>query len=71
VSLPARKHPSCAPPEPRYDEDLLELQRRGARQGLGIVLPTAGPEWELPDLIEVEGELASEALIRLRRANRP
>lgn len=71
MSLPARKHLSTALPEPRHDADLLELQRRGAMQGLGIVLPTAGPGWELPDLVEVEGELPSEALVRLRRANRP
>lgn len=70
MTFPARKHPLSAPLEPRHDADLLELQRRGARQGLGIVLPTAGPDWELPELIKVEGELPSEALVRLRRANR-
>lgn len=69
MSLPARKHPSFgAAPQP--DADLLDLQRQAASQGLNIMLPTAGPNWRLPDLIEVEGELPSEALIRLRRANR-
>jgi hypothetical protein len=71
VSLPAQKQASSVALAPRHDTDLLELQRCAAEQGLGIVLPTAGPDWELPDLIEVEGELPSEALVRMRRANRP
>ena len=62
----------CTPVESSHaDPDLLDLQRRAAAQGLNIRLPTAGPDWELPEPVEVEGELASEALIRLRRANRP
>lgn len=33
-------------------------------------LPNDGPDWQLPEMIEVEGESASQALIRMRRANR-
>ena len=69
MSDPVRTCP--LPAEDLVDPELLEIQRRAAEHGLHLRLPTAGPGWELPDLIEVEGELPSEALIRLRRANRP
>lgn len=57
-----------APPHP--DPELLAMRRRLAKQGVHLQLPTAGPDWQLPDMIEVDGELPSEAMIRLRRANR-
>lgn len=37
--------------------------------GFVAKLPNAGPDWELPEMFEVEGETASQALIRMRRAN--
>ena len=58
----------AAPPHP--DPELLAMQRRLAEHGVHLQLPTAGRGWKPPDMIEVEGEPPSEAMIRLRRANR-
>ena len=68
TSKPANSTPAA---HRHPDPELRAMQRRLARHGVHLQLPTAGPDWQLPDMIEVEGELPSEALIRLRRANRP
>jgi hypothetical protein len=46
-------------------EDLRPL----IEAGFVAKLPNDGPDWQMPEMIEVEGELPSQALIRMRRAN--
>jgi hypothetical protein len=57
------------PPSP-HPPEWLQFQREMAARGLTVKLPTVDPNWTLPDPIEVEGELASQAVIRLRRTAR-
>lgn len=55
----------CMPeilPEHEHLRPLIEA-------GFVAKLPNDGPDWKLPEVIEVEGELPSQALIRMRRAN--
>lgn len=56
------------PAEPEYAQDLIELRDRMAADGVHIRIPRADAKWELPEPIEVEGETASEILIRWRHA---
>lgn len=56
------------PDEPEYAQDLIELRDRLAAEGVHIQIPRLGAKWELPEPIEVEGETASEILIRWRHA---
>lgn len=51
------------PPEFEHLRPLIEA-------GFVVKLPNDGPDWQMPEMIEVEGELPSQALIRMRRANR-
>ncbi|MBB4638175.1 hypothetical protein [Longimicrobium terrae] len=60
--------PDPVKPEPHPDD--VAFQRCMAERGVTIRIPNPAPDWELPEPIHVEGELASEALIRLRRATR-
>lgn len=55
-------------PEPEYAQDLIELRDRLAADGVRIQIPRLNAKWELPEPIEVEGETASEILIRWRHA---
>ena len=57
-------------PPPQHPPEWLQLQRDMAKRGLTVKLPTVHPNWTLPEPIEVEGELASAAVIRLRRTAR-
>jgi hypothetical protein len=62
-----------------HEEAVLSLQARSAarirgspqddRERLHRKLPNDGPDWQMPEMIGVEGELPSQALIRMRRAN--
>jgi hypothetical protein len=55
----------CMPeilPEHEHLRPLIEA-------GFVAKLPNDGPDWKLPEMIVVEGELPSQALIRMRRAN--
>jgi hypothetical protein len=54
--------------EPEYAQDLIELRERMAADGIHIRIPRLGAKWKLPEPIEVEGETASEILIRWRHA---
>lgn len=51
-----------------YAPDLVALRDRLAAKGVRIRIPKKGVKWELPEPIEVEGETASEILIRWRHA---
>jgi hypothetical protein len=55
-------------PEPEYAQDLIELRDRMAADGVHIQIPRLGAKLNLPEPIEVEGETASEILIRWRHA---
>jgi hypothetical protein len=57
------------PPAP-HPPEWLQFQREMAARGITIKLPNVAANWSLIEPIEVEGELASEALIRLRRTAR-
>jgi hypothetical protein len=57
------------PPGP-HPPEWLQFQREMAERGITIQLPNVASNWSLIEPIEVEGELASEALIRLRRTAR-
>lgn len=57
------------PPAP-HPPEWLQFQREMAARGITIKLPDVAANWSLIEPIEVEGELASEALIRLRRTAR-
>jgi hypothetical protein len=63
VSNPAPKHvsePDCAP-------DLLAFQRRAAEEGWMVQLPSADPDWELPEPADL-GASVGDMVVRLRRA---
>lgn len=62
-----RNGPNRVTEVPPEHEDLRPL----IEAGYVAKLPNAGPDWQLPELIEVEGESASQALIRMRGANCP
>jgi hypothetical protein len=47
-------------------EDLLIFRARMEDCGVKVRLPTAGPDYRLPEPITVEGEPLSETVIRLR-----
>jgi hypothetical protein len=54
--------------EPQYAPDLVALRDRMAEDGIHIRIPRIGAKWDLPEPIEVDGETASEILIRWRHA---
>ena len=56
------------PPEPEHDQYWVDLRDRLAADGVRIRIPRRGATWDLPEPIEVEGETASEILIRWRHA---
>ena len=58
------------PPPPPHPPEWLQFQREMAARGLTVKLPTVNPDWKLPEPIEVEGETASQVVIRLRRTAR-
>ena len=60
--------PPGTPPEPEYAQDLIALRDRLAADGIHIQIPRLDAKWDLPEPIEVEGETASEILIRWRHA---
>ena len=47
-------------------EDLLIFRARMEAAGIMVRLPTAGPDYQLPQPITVEGEPLSETVIQLR-----
>jgi hypothetical protein len=57
------------PPAP-HPPEWLQFQAQMAARGLTVKLPTVYPNWTLPEPMEVEGETASQAVIRLRRTAR-
>ena len=61
---PATTH--SQPPEPEYAPDLIRLRDRLAARGVRIRIPRIGAKLNLSEPIEVEGETASEILIRWR-----
>ena len=60
--------PPGTPPEPEYEQYWVDLRDRLAEDGVRIRIPRLGAKWDLPEPIEVEGETASEILIRWRHA---
>ncbi|HEY0152192.1 MAG TPA: hypothetical protein VGB92_09355 [Longimicrobium sp.] len=60
--------PQIASAEPEYAQDLIELRDRMAADGIHIRIPRKGARVPLPEPIVVEGETASEILIRWRHA---
>ncbi|HEX8672599.1 MAG TPA: hypothetical protein VF710_11965 [Longimicrobium sp.] len=60
--------PQIPSAEPEYAQDLIELRDRMAADGIHIQIPRIGAKVKLPEPIEVEGETASEILIRWRHA---
>jgi hypothetical protein len=74
MSTPPTNQPPPEPPdakpddEPEYAQDLIELRDRLAADGVHIRIPRKGAKVPLPEPIEVEGETASEILIRWRHA---
>lgn len=62
------EQPHNPPAEPEYAQDLIELRDRMAADGIHIRIPRKGAKVPLPEPIEVEGETASEILIRWRHA---
>jgi hypothetical protein len=64
------EEPNTPPPDPRHPPEWLQFQREMAARGLTVKLPAPRAEWTLPEPIEVEGELGSQAVIRLRRTAR-
>jgi hypothetical protein len=65
---PPSEQPQNQPAEPEYAQDLIELRDRMAADGIHIQIPRIGAKVKLPEPIEVEGETASEILIRWRHA---
>jgi hypothetical protein len=47
-------------------EDLLIFRGRMSDNGISVRLPTAGPDYALPEPIQVDGEPLSETVKRLR-----
>jgi hypothetical protein len=60
--------PDDARDEPEYAQDLIDLRDRMAADGVHIRIPRKGARVPLPEPIELEGETASEILIRWRHA---
>lgn len=61
--------PSSAPEDgAEYDQHWVELRDRLAKDGITLHIPRKGAKFNLPEPIEVEGETASEILIRWRHA---
>ncbi len=56
------------PQEPEYAQYWIDLRDRMAADGVHLQIPRLNARWELPEPIEVEGETASEILIRWRHA---
>lgn len=54
------------PPIASVPEDLLIFRARMNAHGIEVRLPTAGPDYRLPEPFEVQGEPLSETVIRLR-----
>ena len=68
TAIPAGQNPSHPPrpAEPEYAPDLIRLRDRLAADGIHIRIPRIGARVDLSDPIEVDGETASEILIRWR-----
>lgn len=63
------QNPAQNPPaEPEYAPDLVALRDRLAEDGVTLTIPRlgSGAKWELPEPIEVDGENASDIIIRWR-----
>ena len=69
TNQPPPEQPNGKPDEPEYAQDLIELRDRMAADGVHIQIPRLGAKWELPEPLVVEGETASEILIRWRHAS--
>jgi len=54
--------------EPEYEPDLVKLRDRLAQDGVMSQIPRKGAKLNLPAPIQVEGEAASEIIIRRRHA---
>lgn len=54
-------------PTPEHPEELLHMQRELARRGIVLRLPNPRAQRAPRTRLEIEGELLSEAVIRLRR----
>lgn len=66
-------HPNLPDPpaddDSEYHPDAVALRDRMAARGVTIRIPKRKSTWELPEPIEVEGDLsASEIIIRWRHA---
>jgi hypothetical protein len=68
ANQPPPEQPADNPDEPEYAQDLIELRDRMAADGVHIRIPRRGAKVPLPEPIVVEGETASEILIRWRHA---
>lgn len=52
-------------------DDLAEFATRMRQKGVGVTLPNAGPDYQLPEPFEIVGEPLSDTVIRLRRGSLP
>jgi len=58
--------PRNASAEPEYAPDLVALRDRLAADGVTLLIPRLGAKCNLPEPIEVDGENASDIIIRWR-----
>lgn len=58
ANRPAREHPP----------ELLEMKRRAEELGIEIRLPTAGPDWQLPEPLPIPADVVSKIVVQQRRS---
>lgn len=61
-------HPAPGPgPNREHAPDLLAFQRRAAEIGLHVRLPSPGPDWDLPEPVDLGGMSLGDVVVRFLR----
>lgn len=55
-------------PDRQHSPELLAMKRRAEEMGIEIRLPTAGPDWQLPEPLPIPADVVSRIVVQQRRS---
>lgn len=64
----ASAEPTAEQPVRQHSPELLAMKRRAAEMGIDIRLPTAGPDWQLPEPLPIPADVVSTIVVQQRRS---
>ena len=64
----APAEPSTGNPIRQHSPELLAMKRRAAEMGIELRLPTAGPDWQLPEPLPIPADVVSKIVVQQRRS---